>query len=140
MAIAAWDDSYRTGDPQVDRQHQELFRMVNDLHDAIVANKGKETLGPTLEKLATYTIQHFQNEEGLMTRVNYPALADHKKKHEDLTNQVKELLINFKSGKLTLSITLSQFLANWLRHHIKEDDTALIKYVQSKAAAAKASK
>jgi hemerythrin len=26
---------------------------------------------------------------------------------------------------------LSSFLADWLRHHIKEDDMALIKYTQT---------
>jgi hemerythrin len=138
MSVAVWDDSYKTGDVNVDEQHRELFRMVNELHDAIVTNKGREHMGPTLEKLARYTVEHFQTEEALMTRVNYPAMAGHQKKHADLTMRVTELLEKFKSGKMTLSTTLSIFLSDWLRHHIKEDDVALVKFVKSQSQAAKA--
>jgi len=131
MPIAKWDPSYFTGNNLVDAQHQELFRMVNDLHDAIVANKSKEILALTLEKMAKYTIEHFKSEEALMTQVNYPAIAGHRRKHEALTEEVQALIEKFKSGKAVLSITLSNFLANWLRHHIKEEDMALIKYLQA---------
>jgi len=131
MGIAKWDDSYKTGHKIVDTQHQELFRMVNELHDAIVANKSKQILQPTLEKLAKYTIEHFRSEETLMTEVKYPAINPHKRKHDELTKQVKELIEKYQTGKAVLSMTLSNFLADWLRHHIKEDDMALIKYVQA---------
>jgi len=133
MPIAKWDDSYRTGHDLVDTQHQELFRMVNDLHDAIVAEKSKDILAPTLEKLAKYTVEHFRCEEGLMNQMQYPALSAHRKKHEDLTKEVKVLVENYRSGRAVLSITLSNFLANWLRHHIKEDDAALVKYLRSRS-------
>ena len=134
MPIAQWDASYKTGHDMVDTQHENLFKMVNELHDAIVAEKGKEVLAPTLEKLAKYTIDHFKDEEGLMSKINYPAIALHRQKHEDLTNEVKALVAKYKSGQAVLSITLSNFLAKWLRHHIKEDDVALIKHMKANAA------
>lgn len=79
MPIAKWDDSYRTGHVLVDRQHQELFRMVNELHDAIIEGKGNDVLAPTLKKLAKYTVEHFRDEEVLMASINYPMLVPHKK-------------------------------------------------------------
>lgn len=136
MAVAVWDDSFRTGHKVVDTQHQELFQMVNELHDAIIAGKGKEHMGPTLEHLANYTVQHFRSEEELMKQVSYPAQAQHKAKHVSLTNEVVDLIKKYKEGNLVLSTTLSTFLANWLRHHIKEDDIALIKYVKTHPAVA----
>jgi hemerythrin len=132
MAIAAWDDSFRTGHAQVDQQHQELFQMVNELHDAIVAGKGKEVIKPTLEKLAKYTVQHFITEEALMTKIGYPHLAVHKRKHEDLTKKATEVIEGYNSGKNVLTITLSQFLSDWLRHHINEDDKALARFLKEK--------
>lgn len=131
MAIAVWDDSYRTGNLTVDNQHQELFRMVNDLHAAIMAGTGKEILTPTVTKLAKYTLDHFACEEALMMKVNYPGLAEHRQKHEELTRQVKELAEKYSAGKIVLTITLSNFLADWLRHHIKKHDVALVKYVRA---------
>jgi len=60
MTFATWDDSFRTDDRFVDAQHQELFRMVNDLYDAIVGGKGKEVLTSTLENLIGYTVEHLR--------------------------------------------------------------------------------
>ena len=131
MSIAKWDESYRTGHRLVDKQHEKLFGIVNNLHDSIVAGTGKEILEPTLRELAKYTIDHFRDEEALMVSINYPMLPPHKAKHEALTRQVTELMGKFQEGKLVLSITLSSFLADWLRHHIKEDDKALIAYLKA---------
>ncbi len=136
MNIAQWDDSFKTGDGLVDSQHQELFRMVNELHNAIIANKGKEILGPTLEKLANYTVDHFRIEETMMERISYPALSAHRQRHKDLADEVVDLVGKFKAGQMVLSITLSNFLAKWLRHHIKEDDVALVKFAKANSASA----
>lgn len=138
MSIAIWDESYRTGHSTVDSQHQQLFGMVNELHEAIVGNHGKEVLAPTLEKLARYTIEHFRTEESLMTSIHYPQLEAHREKHEKLTSEVKDILEKYQKGQAVLPITLSNFLANWLRHHIKEDDFALVKYLKANPQAASA--
>jgi hemerythrin len=133
VSIAKWDDSYRTGQPLIDRQHQELFRLVNDLHGAIVAHTDRGMIAPTLEKLIVYTIQHFHAEEALMSQVAYPDLFIHRKKHQDLTKRAREIQEEYRAGRLVLSITLSSFLADWLRHHIKEDDMALVAYLRSRS-------
>jgi len=130
VAIAVWDNSYKTGHQAVDAQHQQLFGLVNELHDAIVSRKDKDVLIPTLEKLAKYTIEHFQTEEGLMSSVQYPNLVTHRLKHQALTKEVRELMDKYRTGKAVLSLTLSAFLAKWLQHHIKEDDFALVQYLK----------
>jgi hemerythrin-like metal-binding protein len=133
MPIAQWDPKYVTGHKPVDEQHKMLFGMVNNLHDAIISGKGPEVLGPTLQELARYTIEHFAEEEKLMASINYVNSAEHKSKHDALTTQVKDLLDRYATGKLALSMTLSTFLANWLQHHIKEDDILLIQHMQARA-------
>ena len=140
MAIAEWGDTYKTGHQTVDSQHKELFAMVNELHDAIMANKDKDILFPTLEKLARYTAEHFRTEENLMSRINYPHLEKHREKHQALTKEVQEIAEKYRSGKAVLSLTLSSFLAKWLQHHIRQDDVALVKYLneQPESSATKA--
>lgn len=140
MDVIKWDDRYRTGHTVVDTQHQELFRMVNQLHAAIVENRGKEVLMPTLQKLASYTVEHFQSEEKLMHEVKYPALDAHKKKHDELTQEVKDLIGKYQSGQAVLTMTLSTFLSKWLRHHIKEDDISLVKFIQAQSGLATSAK
>lgn len=136
MPIAQWSDAYRTGHQLIDKQHQELFQMVNELHDAMIAGNGKQIVGDTLKKLIQYTLQHFGAEEALMLQVKYPNYAEHKKKHDELAAKAKQIVEEFKTGKLVISITLSSFLSDWLRHHIKEEDMAYIQYMRSTPAAA----
>lgn len=132
MAIAIWNDSYLTGDATVDLQHRNLFKMVNELHDAVVAGKGKEVLQPTLKKLASYTIEHFGIEERLMQRAEYPGYDGHKSKHETLANQARTPIADYETGKAVLTITLSQFLSEWLRHHINEEDKGMITWMRGR--------
>lgn len=138
MDVAIWNDSYKTGHNLVDKQHQGLFKMVNELHHAILNDQAHAILTPTFEKLARYTVEHFRCEEELMDKYAYPAKAAHKQKHDELTKEVKELVEKFRTGKAVLTMTLSNFLAKWLRQHIKEDDMTFVKYVQSRSQSAAA--
>lgn len=128
--VAKWDDRYKTGYTPVDEQHENLFALVNELHDAIIAGNSTGALAPTLHHLAKSTIEHFAEEEKLMTSIDYPQITAHKAKHEDLTRQAKELLAKFQQSKPVLSTTISTFLANWLEHHIKDEDFTLIQYTR----------
>ena len=130
MELVSWDLKYQTGNITVDNQHKELFRMVNSLHQAIVEGHGKDAMGPTLDKLGKYVVEHFQTEEKLMTAKMYPGYPVHKTIHEDLTKKAVDLIEKYHAGKLALSITVSQFLADWVKHHIQDEDIKMIKWVK----------
>jgi len=135
MPIAIWLPKYETGNPSVDRQHKRLFEMVNELHHGIVSGQGRETMGPTLKSLAKYTLEHFSTEEGFMRASNYEHYPRHKARHDELAKQVKELITQYDSGALALPGTLSKFLADWLTHHIKEEDMEMITWLREKPSA-----
>lgn len=136
MGVIAWDPKYATGHKLVDAQHQALFQMVNDLHEAIVGGQGKTEMLGTLEKLAKYVVEHFRTEEGFMLSLKYPGIDEHKRKHRELTDKATEIINSYRNGKLVLTITLSQFLSDWIRHHIQEEDIALVNWLNSRKAAA----
>ena len=131
MPIAVWDDSYLTGDPTVDTQHKQLFKLVNELHGTIVGGKGPEVQGPTLKRFAEYTVEHFQTEEELIAAQGYPGLAEHKAEHENLVKQVTALVKKFDHGELVLPLTLSRFLSDWITHHIQDEDKRVIDWLKA---------
>ncbi len=131
MAIAVWSNKFVTGYDEVDKQHQELFRMVNNLHQSILEKKGKEILIKTLDDLANYVVVHFKTEEVLMQKKGYPSLVEHKLIHDKLTKDAIEIIDGYKSGKLVLSITLSKFLGDWIQNHIEIEDMKMINYVKT---------
>ena len=63
MALLQWSDALSVGVVEIDRQHQKLVTMINDLNDAMRAGKGKDALGKTIAELIAYAATHFKTEE-----------------------------------------------------------------------------
>ena len=131
MPIAFWRDEYCTGDFLIDSQHQYLFQIINRLHDSMLQGHGRDVLNQTLNELVKYTIEHFHDEERIMRQNHYPRYAEHKQKHDELTQQVKALQIKQHQHKdQFLAVGVSHFLTEWLIHHIKGEDQQMIKFFQ----------
>lgn len=131
MPLVEWSHEYATGDAIVDLQHQALFRMVNELHDAIVENRTQEVLGGILDGLERYVVEHFDAEARLMEATNYPGRAAHRSQHDVLTARAREVIEHHRAGKLLLGATVSQFLGRWLTVHILMEDKRMIQWVRA---------
>lgn len=132
MPLANWKEEYETGYAPVDSQHKHLFGMVNELHEGIVGGSTREILLPLLRTLEKYTVEHFQTEESLMSLKSYPGFIKHKKIHNELARRVADLVTQYAAGETVLPLTLSRFLADWIEHHIQEEDKALIDWLRKK--------
>ena len=117
-----WDPSFATGVERYDNAHKVLFKMVNDLHDAMQQKRSKEAIGQILNGLAEYTVSHFADEERSFSQTNYPEEAQHKQLHKKLVDQVVELMGKFNSGETLLTQDVITFLQDWLINHIKGVD------------------
>lgn len=122
MAFMTWNDSYSVGVKTIDQQHAGLFAMVNELHSAMMNGQAKEVVGPLLEKLVKYTVEHFDYEERMMQAAKYPDLEAHRKHHANLKQQVGDFMARYKRGDGTVNIELLKFLSNWLTKHIQRED------------------
>ncbi|WP_413171626.1 bacteriohemerythrin [Anabaena azotica] len=133
IEIAQWRPEYETGYILIDNQHQSLFHAINALNSAMLAGRGAELLERTLDILNIYTTIHFETEEEVMLKNNYPGYLDHKAKHELLREQVKEFNQQIKiQNKSDITITVSHFLTDWLIHHIKNEDQKMISFLRQK--------
>ncbi len=128
MPLAYWRDDYNTGYETIDQQHQHLFAIINALHDAMLKGHGADLLKDTLDTLFEYTLEHFQTEEALMVAHHYPNYAAHVQRHEELKQQVVTMRQKFAANMPLLSKEVSQFLADWLIHHIKDEDQQVIRF------------
>ena len=63
MALITWNEQYSVNVSEMDIQHQRLFELINQLHSAMLAGKGNETMDGILHGLKEYTITHFSAEE-----------------------------------------------------------------------------
>ncbi len=132
MALLNWKNDYSVNIREIDEQHKQLINMINELHDAMLAKKGKEALLSVLTKLANYCATHFAVEEKLMSGNGYPEYADHKEVHNKMTAKVKALMADVQAGKTTISIEVMNFLKNWLDKHIMGTDKKYSAFLNSK--------
>lgn len=130
-----WSGNFSVGVGSVDGQHQNLFALCRELHDAMVAGQGKAALSRILDRLVQYTVVHFAHEERLMRLHDYPGLAEHKAQHEALTKRVLQFQQEFESGRAAITVQLLQFLRNWLQQHIQGSDQKLAPYLKQRAVA-----
>lgn len=122
MALFTWNNSYSVGVAEIDGQHQEIMRMINELNESMLKGKGKEAVGGILSKLINYTASHFGVEEKLMAKHGYPEYEEHKAKHDKMVGKVLALQKDVNAGKLTVSSEVMSFLQDWLNKHIMGTD------------------
>lgn len=130
--IAHWQDEYLTGDARIDLEHKVLFDMVNDLHAAIQTAASPTQLQTMIRKMAEHTTEHFQHEEALMQAHDYPGYSRHKQVHDNLLEKVSRLLTQFDRQDTVLSDNLTEFLTEWLAHHIRGEDQNMIEFLRNR--------
>jgi hemerythrin-like metal-binding protein len=122
MPFAIWDDSYSVKVRRLDDEHQQLFSIINQLHEGMKAGRGKDVLQSVLDQLLRYTEQHFADEEALMQLGGYPWLNAHITLHQGFINKIKGFSKDFRSGAVSISVEMLEFLRNWLAEHIIGSD------------------
>ncbi len=120
--MITWSDNMSVGNMMIDQQHKRLVEMVNTIYQAISQGKGDEVMNDTLSGLITYTKNHFIQEEKFMQQIGFPGLAAHQKIHQDLTAKAQDIADQIKAGKRVSSVTVANFLKQWLTDHIMKED------------------
>ena len=122
MEQLQWSDKIDVGVTKFNDEHKELINFVNRLGHALEIRSAAKTMEEILVGLVNYTKIHFSHEEEAMVKHNYPDYTSHKKEHDDLTSQVGDFYERLKSGKVSFSLELMDFLKKWLLNHIQKTD------------------
>jgi hemerythrin len=134
-AALQWTPALAVGIPEIDAQHQELFRRAERLIAALRSGDRGEVL-PLLAYLDEYVVQHFAAEERLMREVGDPGLEAHAAAHRGFRADFAELVKDFRRSGPTalLALTIHNWLSDWLRMHICGVDQELGRLVVARAA------
>ena len=97
---AEFDETLVTGNEMIDGQHKELIERINQLLESCEDGQGKVKAIKMLDYLLDYTEFHFSAEEKLQEEIQYPGIEEHKVKHAEFKNAVKELQEMLLSAEL----------------------------------------
>lgn len=131
MAAFAWNESYSVRVQQLDQQHQKLFQLINSLADAMSGGRGEAVVREIVDQLAIYTRTHFLQEEALMRQTGYPDCAAHKELHRKLMEDVERYKRDLLEGRPVNTVSLLNFLREWLVEHIRRSDKAYSAHLNS---------
>lgn len=141
MIRIEFDDTLRTGDSRVDAQHEQLLGMFNELYEATRdGGRGHELIGPLLERLHDYTVEHFAAEQQLMVDAALPAyeMLSHFEEHGRLTRRVHELVNEYGQHGMATILPIATLLQEWLAEHIRVRDRRVVEHLRSQGMVAEA--
>lgn len=119
-------DDYLIGIDLIDREHEELFRIVGKADQLVksynTAIDYDEIMG-LLDELKAYTVNHFRDEEEYMEYIHYEGLAAQKRAHEAFIKKLETIDRNeIENNPQEYLQKLLEFLLGWLINHILNTD------------------
>ena len=117
-----WESKYETGNEQIDSEHKELFRLVENVVAKSYTDPGQ--IKSAVDFLTNYATTHFRNEEMLMEESAYPIAHIHRKQHSDFVVAVVALVkrvLNESDGAKNRA-DIEEVVINWLVDHVLGSD------------------
>ncbi|MGE0108961.1 MAG: bacteriohemerythrin [Bdellovibrionales bacterium] len=130
MTLASWDESLSVNDAEIDGHHKNIINQVNSFYDKMMKGDGLSGSVQMLNTLGSSLKKHFEHEEGLMSRVGYPDLAEHRRQHEEALRTYNRLRPNVESNKAGATKELFEFVAFWMKDHIGKHDKVMAEFVR----------
>jgi len=125
MTLLQWKSSYSLGIPSVDLEHRELIGMINTVYSQLEDETGPDLIEACLEDIYAAIASHFALEERHMREAGYAEYPAHKDEHEDLLDQLRDLMDGFMDNPVTGSVMLQDRLADWFGNHFATFDARL---------------
>lgn len=117
-----WKSSYSLGINDLDQQHQVIMDCLNQLHEVMMSGRMNEDAAPLIDHLVSLAGEHFATEERLMESTQFPDLADHRAKHQALSQKVREFIARHEKGDRAAYSQFMFFLRGWMTRHMLNED------------------
>ena len=123
-----WKDSYRLGVERIDEQHMELFRMTEDLVNAVKDGASVQDYQKALGFLKDYVIYHFRDEEAYQQSIGYAGFEAHQREHQQFTQTVLAYEKKLIASHFALSDVkdLAGTVVAWLVYHVTDADQRIV--------------
>jgi hemerythrin len=122
-----WKESFELGIQSIDNQHKKLLEIGNVINDLLInhddSDDNYDEIYEVLEALKNYTIYHFENEEALFLKYNYPEYELHKKEHDAFIAYIQSVnLQNVDEDQKQFLKELLSKVVQWVFKHIITTD------------------
>lgn len=127
MTLLKWKPEYSVGDAAIDYEHQMMIEQINTLYDQIDSSTDSDAIEAMLGEIHADISAHFALEERMMREANYIEYEDHKEDHEELLDQLHELMEGYFQNPENTKEALKLKLSSWFKDHFSTFDARLHK-------------
>ena len=123
-------DDFRLGHEVLDREHEGLRLLINQLAEAVDDQDDWEKAVALATELVHETSRHFDHEETLMKQAAYPEVDRHHEQHTELLSQIESLRDRLATDqRLARPHQTLNFLGDWFTLHIDNSDRRFVAFL-----------
>ena len=111
--------------PELDEEHRNLFRLGDDVYEAMLSGAGLAETAPKVQAFIAQMTSHFVHEETLMRSSRYPSRAWHRGQHDTVRAKMAELERSMQQGDRDAVLPAIDFISAWLQTHTAVSDRML---------------
>ncbi len=124
MEMIKWDARLSVGSDVLDRQHQDIIKIINQLIDQPDEAFGAKPVTKILNDLVYHVRLHFWTEEKILDEKGYDDLKTHKNEHTEYRIEFVSLSFDLIRETKKEPQDLKKFLCRWWKNHILHNDLA----------------
>jgi len=129
-----WRPSYLCGDPGIDAEHLDLFRLANRIIAKVTEEAGgTETLG-MFRELTECLRSHFAHEEQTLLAAGFPGAAEHVEIHRNLNARACEVADMLERGEGHGAYLLRFLIHEIVAKHLLQEDRKFFSVFQQQQA------
>ena len=125
MTLLNWKPEFSVGNAAIDYEHEMMIQQINALYDQLGGSADSAVIEAVLGEIHADISAHFALEERMMRQANYIEYEDHKEDHEELLDQLHELMDAYFQSPEDREEALKLKLSNWFGHHFSTFDARL---------------
>jgi len=125
MQLLEWKPSYSLGIPAVDLEHRQMIEMINDVYRTVEDEHDTDSVQAALADIHAGISAHFALEERVMREAAYPEYPAHKDNHEELLDQIRDIMDSYADDPEAGRAMLQSSLSDWFGVHFATFDARL---------------
>ncbi len=125
MTLIEWRKEFSVGNAAIDHEHEHMVEQINRLYEQLNEPLDALNIEMLLGDIQADISAHFALEELLMREANYPEYAEHKNDHENLLDQIHDMVFSFAADPDVGRELLMNKLSDWFSHHFSTFDARL---------------
>ena len=122
-----WKNEWYSGNSKIDMQHRTLMEDANKMIE--IFKVAPENFSIVYDQFINSLAVHFRYEEGILNRVGYPFLDEHKKIHSHIISSIKRTKENMEYYISSPDVLFDYILEEILIGHFLQEDFKFFNYL-----------